>query len=302
MYPHVVGDKGTTFVDDQLPAPSTHNKNFTMKTTAVCSSAVKAYIGRALRETGAALKNRGEMEVSWMTKLENRESTRRPDREHNCRSDFIKIFLTVLQIFARHRPSMIFGIHKPFQTNDTFIAPSASVIGNVTNWDQSSVWYKAVVRADAGHAITIGFSSSIGEGSVLTTLGPDEELETTWAPETYVGHYTVIGSGCILKSCRVDDLVIVGDKCTILEGALVENHVVLEPGTVVMPYQRIPSGQKWGGNPAAFIADLTPSEKEGIQGKAQAIRLVAKEHEEELLPYGYSYVHLEQIEKSAIQG
>ena len=59
---------------------------------------------------------------------------------------------------------------KPFQTNDTFIAPTATVIGDVTNWDQSSVWYKAVVRADSDSSITIGFASSVGEGTVVCTL------------------------------------------------------------------------------------------------------------------------------------
>ena len=197
---------------------------------------------------------------------------------------------------------MTFKGAKPFVTNDTFIAPTASVIGNVTNWDQSSVWYKAVVRADSDRSsITIGFSSSVGEGSVVTTLPASAELETGLPADTSIGHYVTIGSGCILKSCRIDDLVVIGDKCTILEGSLVEHHVVLEPGTVVMPYQRIPSGQKWGGNPAAYIADLTPDESEDIQGKAEKIHVNAKEHILEFLPYGTTYVHLEELEKQGAE-
>jgi len=188
---------------------------------------------------------------------------------------------------------------KPFQTNDTFIAPTASVIGDVTNWDMSSVWYKAVVRADSTYGITIGFSSSVGEGSVVNTLPANSELETGFPPETHIGHYVTVGSGCVLKSCRIDDLVVIGDKCTILEGSLVENHVMLEPGTVVMPYQRIPAGQKWAGNPAKYVADLTPEEKESIKGKAVKIHELAKEHLVEFLPYGYSYVHLEELERKA---
>lgn len=194
---------------------------------------------------------------------------------------------------------MTFQGRKPFVTNDTFIAPTASVIGDVTNWDQSSVWYKAVVRADSDHSITIGFSSSVGEGTVVTTLPKSGELETGFAPTTHIGHYVTIGAGCVLKSCRIDDLVEIGDKCTILEGALVENHVILEPGTVVLPYQRIPSGQKWAGNPAAFVADLTPEEKEHIKGHALKVHEMAKEHLLEFLPYGFSYVHLEELEKEA---
>lgn len=199
---------------------------------------------------------------------------------------------------------MVFKGMKPFKTNDTFIAPSASVIGNVTNWDQSSVWYKAVVRADSKNAsVTIGFSSSIGEGSVVTTL-PESvtELEDSgFPPDCHVGHYVTVGAGCVLRSCRIDDLVVVGDKCTVLEGAMVESHCVLDSGSVVMPYQRIPSGQRWGGNPAKFVADLTPSERESIKGKALKVHEVAKEHLIEFLPYGFTYVQLEEIEKEAAE-
>ena len=174
----------------------------------------------------------------------------------------------------------------------------------MTAWDQSSVWYKAVVRADSPHAsVTIGFSSSIGEGSVVITELPSVQTleETGFPPDTHVGHYVTVGAGCVLKSCRIDDLVVIGDRCTVLPGALVEHHSILEPGTVVRPYQRIPSGQKWGGNPARYVADLTPEEKESIQPAADAIFAQAWEHLTELLPIGYSYVQLEDLEKNAAE-
>eukprot|EP00527_Entomoneis_sp_CCMP2396_P003239 CAMPEP_0198143238 /NCGR_PEP_ID=MMETSP1443-20131203/6131_1 /TAXON_ID=186043 /ORGANISM="Entomoneis sp., Strain CCMP2396" /LENGTH=235 /DNA_ID=CAMNT_0043806443 /DNA_START=135 /DNA_END=842 /DNA_ORIENTATION=+ len=222
-------------------------------------------LGRALREAGAALKRAGEIEI-----------------------------------FARHRPTVNFNGAKPFKTNDTFVAPTAVVIGDVTNWDKSSVWYKAVVRADSNHSITIGFSSCVGEGSVVKTLSSTAKLETGLPPDTYIGHYVTIGSGCVLKSCRVDDLVVIGDKCTILEGTIVDSHVMLEPGTVVMPYQHIPSGQKWGGNPAKFIANLTENEKEALQGKAEAVHSAALDHILEFLPHGFTYVQLEELEKQVL--
>jgi len=232
-------------------------------------STFKAVIGRALRETGAALRERGNAEI-----------------------------------YTRHRPVLRFEGETPFQTNDTFWAPNASVIGNVTAWDQSSVWYKAVVRADSPHSsITIGFNSSIGEGTVVMTELPSVTTlpETGFPPDTHVGHYVTVGAGCVLKSCRIDDLVLIGDKCTILTGALVEHHAILEPGTVVQPYQRIPAGQKWGGNPARYVAQVTPEEKETIQPSAEHIHLQAKEHLLEFLPVGYSYVHLEDLEKNAAE-
>jgi len=202
-----------------------------------------------------------------------------------------------LEIVSRHRPKMTFLGQSPFVTNDTFIAPTASVIGEVTNWDQSSVWYGAVVRADSSHPITIGFTSSIGEGSVVTTLKKNGTLTTGFPPVTHIGHYVTVGGGSVLKSCRVDDLVVIGEKCTILEGAVVESNSILEPGTVVPPYAYIPSGQKWAGNPAKFVASVTTDEAEGIKRTSLEIHQRAKEHLTEFLPVGSTYIHLEEVER-----
>jgi len=227
---------------------------------------VTAAAGRALRETGAALKQAGGMEI-----------------------------------FTRHRPTMMFMGKKPFQTNDTFIAPSASVIGNVTNWDESSVWYGAVVRAES-HPITIGFASNIQDRAVVTTASPKiQTLKSGFPPTCHIGHYVSVGAGSILTSCRIEDLVEVGDKCLIGEGAVVESQVILEAGTVVPPYTRIPSGQRWGGNPALFIEELDEEGKAHIQSHAEKIGLKPAEHLVEFLPIGNTYVHLEELEKKGVE-
>lgn len=231
------------------------------------STALRATIGRALRETGAALKHASGMEI-----------------------------------FSTHRASMMFQGVKPFQTNDTFIAPSASVIGDVTNWDESSVWYGAVVRADSSHPIVIGFSSNIQDRTVVTTSPKSKEvLDSGFPPVCHIGHYVSVGAGSVLKSCYIDDIVDIGDKCTIMEGALVEKESILEPGSVVPAYARIPAGQRWGGNPAQFIAELNGEEKAGIKEKAEKIHSSATEHILEFLPIGNTYVHLEELEKEGIK-
>jgi len=225
-----------------------------------------ATVGRALRETGAALKQAGGLEI-----------------------------------FTRHRPVVTFMGNKPFQTNDTFIAPSASVIGNVTNWDESSVWYGAVVRADS-HPITIGFASSVQDRAVVSTLSPKvQTLKSGFPPVCHIGHYVSVGAGSMLTSCRIEDLVEIGEKCVIGEGAVVESNVVLDPGTVVSPYTRIPSGQRWGGNPAQFVEELDEEAKGHIQSHAEATALQAAEHIVEFLPIGNTYVHLEELEKKGVQ-
>jgi len=196
---------------------------------------------------------------------------------------------------------MMFMGNKPFVTNDTFVAPSASVIGNVTHWDESSVWYGAVVRADS-HPITIGFSSNVQDRAVVSTLSPKvQTLKTGFPPVCHIGHYVSVGAGSTLTSCRIEDLVEIGEKCVISEGAVVESNVVLEPGTVVPAYARIPAGQRWAGNSAQYVEDLDDEEKAHIQSHAEKIHLKASEHILEFLPIGNTYVHLEELEKKGVE-
>jgi len=227
---------------------------------------MKAIVGRGLREAGAALKEASGVEI-----------------------------------FTRHRPTVMFQGQKPFKTNDTFIAPTASIIGNVTNWDESSVWYGAVVRADSTHPITIGFSSNVQDRAVINTLpSSTDSLDTGFPPVCSVGHFCSIGAGSVLVSCVIQDLVEIGERCTIMQGSVIESNVILEPGTVVPAYTRIPSGQRWGGTPAKFIEELDDEAKDHIKAKAQSISLTAKEHLEEFLPIGNTYVHLEELEKKGV--
>jgi carbonic anhydrase/acetyltransferase-like protein (isoleucine patch superfamily) len=195
---------------------------------------------------------------------------------------------------------MLKGV-KPFKTSDTFIAPSASVIGDVTNWDESSVWYGAVVRGDLA-AVEIGFKSNVQDRVVVNTVS---KLESGLPPICHIGHYVSVGAGSVLVSCRVEDFVVIGDKCIVMEGSLIEKNVILEPGTVVPAYARIPSGQRWGGNPATFIAPLDEGDVDHIKETAEATTALAWEHLTEYLPYGNSYLQLEELEKkgvTAVQG
>jgi carbonic anhydrase/acetyltransferase-like protein (isoleucine patch superfamily) len=228
----------------------------------VNNQTVTATVGKALRETGAALKHASGAEI-----------------------------------YATLRPSMMLNGVKPFKTHDTFIAPSASVIGDVTNWDESSVWYGCVVRGDRA-AVEIGFKSNLQDRVVVNTVS---KLESGFPSNCHIGHFVSVGAGSVLVSCRVEDIVDIGEKCTIMEGALIETQTVLEPGTVVPPYGRIPSGQRWGGNPAVYISDLNEAEIGAITTKAEHAQAQGWEHLTEFLPYGNSYKQLEELEKDGVE-
>lgn len=190
---------------------------------------------------------------------------------------------------------------KPFQTNDSFVAPNASVIGNVDCWDQSSVWYGAVVRGDQNN-VQIGFQSNVGDRTVVNTVS---ELSNGFPSACKIGHYCNIGAGSVLTSCVIENKVTIGDGCVVGEGALVEEGAMLEAATVVPAYTRIPAGEKWGGNPATFIDNVGAEDKAHNEQVTNDTVQQAWEHLSEFLPYGYQYKQLEELQeqgKAATQG
>lgn len=230
-------------------------------TKANVKSGSKDAVGKALKETGLALK-----------------------------------YFAGEEIYATHRPIMLlYGTHKPYFPHDSFIAPSATLAGDVTCWDTASVWYGAVVRGDR-NSVKIGFKSSVGDRAVINTV---PEIPSGLPARCDLGHYVTVRSGAVLISCTVENYSIIGEGAVVMDGALVESHTILEPGTVVPAGARIPSGQKWGGNPATYIADLSDEEKAGIEETANEIAHSAAEHLVEYLPYGNPYKNLEEVQEDA---
>ena len=77
---------------------------------------------------------------------------------------------------------------------------------------------------------------------------------------TNIGKAVTIGAGTLLRSCKIEDMAVIGERCIVLEGSIISEHVVLLPGTVVPPAKLIPKGQVWAGNPAQFVRNLTHDE------------------------------------------
>ena len=99
--------------------------------------------------------------------------------------------------------------------------------------------------------------SSIGDGTVVHTAA---SLPTGMSAKTYIGYNVTVGSHCTLYSCHIEDDVVIGDKCVILEGARLEKGCQIAPGSVVPPGRLIPAKQLWGGNPVEYIKDLDVGE------------------------------------------
>jgi len=185
--------------------------------------------------------------------------------------------------YNKHRNlvSFEYHIHDKMKTEvggNTFIAPDATLIGNVEVYDNASVWYGVVIKGDV-NMVRIGFSTNIQDNTVISEAF--EPLHSDHDGSTIIGHHCTIGHGCVLRACTIEDNCLIGINCVLPEGSYVETESQLAAGSVLQRDQRIPSGQLWGGNPAKFIRDLTDEEKEKIELLAKDYYRVAKVHLDE---------------------
>ena len=121
---------------------------------------------------------------------------------------------------------------------------------SVSNW--ASIWYNSVIRGDINR-VSIGAFSSIGDNCVVHTAAA---LPTGMSSAVVIGNNCSIGAGSTLYSCHIEDDVVIGEKCVILEGSRIEKGAQIAAGSVVPPGRLIPTKQLWGGNPVVFIKDL----------------------------------------------
>jgi len=147
---------------------------------------------------------------------------------------------------------------KPVLGTDVFIDPTALVIGDVHIGDQCSVWPMTVIRGDI-HRIRIGERSSIQDGSVLhvTHAGP-------YNPNGYpltLGSEVTVGHSVTLHGCNLGNRILVGMSTTIMDGAVVEDEVVIGAGSLVTEGKTLKSGWLYMGRPARAVRELTPAEK-----------------------------------------
>eukprot|EP00741_Cyanophora_paradoxa_P017334 tig00020961_g16744.t1 len=194
---------------------------------------------------------------------------------------------------SKHRKVVVFNEKQPIVATDTYIAPSALVLGQVEVGVRSSIWYNAVVRGDLNE-VRIGGVSNIGDCAVVQTA-PDN-AENLMGGSTIIGNYVSIGAGATLRACVIENSVIIGARSVVSDGAVVERNSILEPGSVVVEGQRIPEGELWGGNPARFVRKLSESERADIDVVADKVYQINQDHGEEFyLPYSTAYLELEAL-------
>jgi carbonic anhydrase/acetyltransferase-like protein (isoleucine patch superfamily) len=168
-----------------------------------------------------------------------------------------------------------FGGKAPRIDPEAFVAPGATLIGDIEIGPEASIWYNCVLRGDVNR-IRIGARTNIQDGSVIHVDSPkpghDGGHPTIIGAEVLIGHLAMV-HGCILH-----DRAFVGLGSIVMDGCEIESDAMLAAGAMLTPGKRIPSGQLWAGRPAKYVRNLTPEELEGQrQGVAHYVTL-AKAH------------------------
>ena len=153
----------------------------------------------------------------------------------------------------------------PLIGENTWIAPNATVVGDVHLGIECSVWYQAVLRGDVGK-ILVGDYTNIQDGAILHT--------TTGKSTVKLGNYVTVGHRAIVHGCHTEDHVLIGMGSIILDNAHIGKGAVVAAGAVVKENTIVEPGSLWAGVPAVKVKDLdtnVSSEKMRDMAKAYAI-------------------------------
>tara|TARA_R110002110_G_scaffold205066_7_gene417080 strand:- start:214750 stop:215202 length:453 start_codon:yes stop_codon:yes gene_type:complete len=125
--------------------------------------------------------------------------------------------------------------------------------------DDVSVWPQVSIRGDM-HEIRIGSRSSVQDGCVLhiTHAGPFNPAG--WP--LHIGEDVTIGHNATLHGCTIGNRVLIGMCATVMDGAIVEDEVVIAAGALVTPGKTLRSGYLYGGSPAREMRELSDSERD----------------------------------------
>lgn len=135
---------------------------------------------------------------------------------------------------------------------------NATVVGDVTIGEGTSVWFNAVLRGDV-NTITIGKHCNIQDGSVLHTLYQKSTIT--------LGDYVSVGHNVTIHGADVDNYALIGMGATLLDGAHVGEGAIVAAGALVLKGTQIGPYEIWGGVPAKFIKKADPEQTAEINRK-----------------------------------
>ena len=130
--------------------------------------------------------------------------------------------------------------------HNIYLAPNATIVGDVTLEADVNILYGAVLRGDNG-PIRVGSGTNIQDNAVVHDA-------------THIGNHCTIGHGAIIHGCTIGDHCLIGMGAIILSGAVLEEDCLVGAGALVTGKTHAPAGSMLLGNPAKVVKQLTPEQ------------------------------------------
>jgi carbonic anhydrase/acetyltransferase-like protein (isoleucine patch superfamily) len=145
------------------------------------------------------------------------------------------------------------GIKPAFGIN-CYIAPNATIAGDVVMGNDCSIWFNAVIRGDV-NCIRIGDKVNVQDGAVIHC--------TYLKASTTIGNNVSIGHNAIVHGCVIYDNVLVGMGAIVMDHAVVGSNSIIAAGAVVLENTIIEPGSIYAGVPAKKIKDISEAKISG---------------------------------------
>lgn len=148
---------------------------------------------------------------------------------------------------------------EPKLGNNCFVAPNATIVGDVVTGDDCSFWFNAVVRGDV-NSIRLGNKVNIQDGAVIHCT-----YEKT---KVHLGNNVSIGHNAIVHGCTIHDNVLVGMGAIVMDNCEIGSNTIIAAGAVLLEGTKVPSGCIYAGVPAKKVKDIS---EELINGEINRI-------------------------------
>jgi carbonic anhydrase/acetyltransferase-like protein (isoleucine patch superfamily) len=142
---------------------------------------------------------------------------------------------------------------------DCFLAPNATIIGDVTTGNECSFWFNAVIRGDV-NSIHMGNKVNIQDGAVIHATYEKTKVS--------LGNNVSIGHNALIHGCTIEDNVLVGMGAIVMDNCYIEENCIIAAGAVLLEGTRVESGSIYAGVPAKKVKTLT---KELFEGEVKRI-------------------------------
>ena len=156
-----------------------------------------------------------------------------------------------------------------------YVDEAAVVIGDVTIGEDSSLWPMTVARGDV-QKITIGKRTNIQDACVLHVTHDGEFSPGGFA--LTVGDNVTVGHRVTLHACTVGNLCLIGMSATIMDGAVLEDKVIVGAGSLVPTGKKLESGYLYVGSPVKRVRELNEKELAFLEYSAKHYAKLKDKH------------------------